>query len=242
MTKAKICSVTQVSHALVAGEGGAALVGLNFAPESPRRLSVPQAQEIARALRRRFPGPAPALVGVFVNATVAEMERTAASCSLDWLQLAGEEPGETAADLEHPLLRVVHVAPDETAEGLLRRLAEGARWFRSKESLFLLDARVEGRHGGTGKTIDWALARRAAREYPLLLSGGLTPENVEEAVTLVQPWGVDVSSGVESGGLKDEGKIRAFLAAVRRAGGGLEADEIKKEGRLWGGPGVHGAS
>ncbi|MSQ34027.1 MAG: phosphoribosylanthranilate isomerase [Dehalococcoidia bacterium] len=242
MTKVKICGVTQISHALVAGEAGAALIGLNFAPESPRRLSVPQAQEIARALRRRFPGPAPALVGIFVNATAADMRRTAASCSLDWLQLAGEEPWETAAALEQPLIRVVHVAPDETAEGLLGRLAEGARWIHSKESLFLLDAYVAGRHGGTGKTIDWELARRAAREYPLLLSGGLTPENAEQAAGLVQPWGIDVSSGVESGGLKDEAKIRAFLAAVRRADGGLGADEIKKEGRLWGGPGVHGAS
>lgn len=217
MTKIKICGLREPAHAVAAAEAGADLLGMVFAP-ARRQISLDQAIAIADAVRRAGPNP-PRLVGVFVNAPVQEVRDTIARVGLDLAQLSGDEDEDYLEELRVPFIRAVHVgatAPGRVAWITLRRRLAG---LRNLGGLPLLDARVEGHYGGTGQTFDWSDAEGLAAEYDFLLAGGLTPENAAGAIGRVRPWGVDVSSGVEIGGVKDPTLIRTFIQAVHRAGG-----------------------
>ncbi len=213
MTRVKICGISRVEDALVAAGAGADFIGLVFA-ESPRRVTPRQAEQVVAALEG-VPGR-PEVVGVFVNTPVPEVNRLARQCGLDRVQLSGDEPWHDCLAVERPLIRAVHVT-GRTAGDILAVLAEGERALGGKDHICLLDAGSGGRYGGTGRVLDWRVAAEVSCRYPVVLAGGLTPENVAAAVARVHPWGVDVSSGVETGGLKDAAKIRAFVRAVRRA-------------------------
>ncbi len=217
MTKIKICGVTQPAHALAAAEAGASFIGLVFA-ESSRRLTIDRARPIVEAVRRLGPR-APKLVGVFANAAPGEINRTAEALDLDYVQLSGDEPEDDLALVRRPAIKAVHVPahqpPEVSVPGARATLAR----LRERGALPLLDTKLGGRYGGSGATFDWTTAQALAREFDLLLAGGLTPANVGEAVGLVHPWGVDVSSGVERDGAKDPALIRAFVRAVRDAEG-----------------------
>ena len=146
-------------------------------------------------------------VGVFVNASVEEIRATMDTCGLSLAQLHGDETVEFMESLEEKSFKAFRGIMDVETDK--RMIAEG-------EPAFLVDAGVKGLYGGSGVTADWDGAAELAKKYPLLLAGGLTPENVAEAVGRVKPWGVDVASGVESRpGVKDEAKMRAFVRAVR---------------------------
>ena len=134
-------------------------------------------------------------------------------CGLDLVQLSGREPWQDCLLIARQVIKVVHVEPGAAAADVLRRIEAGTA------IACLLDTASEGAYGGSGRTMDWALAREVASRLPVVLAGGLTPENVAEAVRTVRPWGVDVSSGVETGGVKDAEKIRAFVQAAK--GGGV---------------------
>jgi len=208
MVRVKICGVTSVEEALAAVEAGADALGLNFYPPSPRALDLSTAQAICRALP-----PFVVRVGVFVDQPAAKMMEVAATCGLDCLQLHGAEPPETGEVLRPR--RVIKAFRLRTEEDLERL------WpYVGAVDAFLLDAYVPGQPGGTGQTFDWALAVEAQQRFPavpVILAGGLTPENVARAVRQVQPYAVDVASGVERPpGRKDPAKMRAF---VRRAKG-----------------------
>ncbi len=212
MTRIKICGITDVSHAQAAAEAGADLIGVVFAP-SPRRVTPEKAKEIAAAAKKHgLP-----VVGVFVNTPAAEVNSLAADCGLDWVQLSGDEDTDCCRQVRRPLIKAVHIAPDWDEEQLLAHLESSQRELRHHPPIYLLDTQVEEKYGGTGKAFSWDIARPAAEKYPVIIAGGLDPENVGRVVTELKPWGVDVSSGVESGGTKDIEKIKAFVAAVRRA-------------------------
>ena len=212
MTRVKICGITDVSHVEVAAEAGADLIGVVFAP-SPRQLTPEKAKEIAAAAKEHgLP-----VVGVFVNAPAAEVNTMAADCGLDWVQLSGDEDTDCCRQIQKPFIKAVHIAPDWNEEQLLAYLESSQRELRHHPPIYLLDTQVEQKYGGTGKVFSWDIARRAAEKYPVIIAGGLDPENVGRVVAELKPWGVDVSSGVESGGIKDIEKIEAFIAAVRRA-------------------------
>jgi phosphoribosylanthranilate isomerase len=213
MTRVKICGITDIAYVKAAAEAGADLIGVVFAP-SPRRVSQEKAKEIAAAAKR-YSLPA---VGVFVNAPAAEVNRTAADCGLDWVQLSGDEGWDYCRQIQKPLIKAVHLSPNWDEARLLSHLEEGQRTLAGRSPLYLLDTFAERKYGGTGQSFAWEIARRAAADYPLIIAGGLNPENVERVVAALKPWGVDVSSGVESGGLKDIEKIRAFIAAVKSPG------------------------
>ncbi len=203
MTKVKICGITNLNDALAAIEAGADLLGFNFYPPSPRYLKPSACQEITSALRQNFPNLT--LVAVFVNSTVAEIETILETCSLDLAQLHGDEPPETLAALDGRAFKAFRGVPSEIA-GYTRNAAPA----------LLVDAAVKGLYGGSGRVADWSAAAELSKRIPLLLAGGLTPENVAEAVRQVQPWGVDVASGVESRpGVKDFDKMKQFVEAVR---------------------------
>lgn len=210
MTIVKICGLQTVEHARVAAEAGADMLGFVFAP-SRRQVRPAWVATITTELRALEPfrgRRSPELVGVFVNESAQHMASLAYACGLDTLQLSGDEDRAITEQLPHALIKAV-------------RLGEGgaeAAWLRNTREArvrLLVDANVPGSYGGAGVVADWDRAAELARGHPLLLAGGLTPDNVAEAIRRVRPWGVDVSSGVETGGVKDSAKIRAFVAAVR---------------------------
>lgn len=207
----KICGVRTRDQAQTAVEAGADMLGLVFAP-SRRQISVEDAMSVADAARVAAidRGRAIALIGVFVNETVEHIRDVARFCGLDGVQLSGDEPVAYADELA--LLTVIKaIRFDDTAQ---ERAWLTHDWSHVR---LLVDARVPGSYGGAGVVADWGRAAELARWRPVILAGGLTPENVANAVARVRPWGVDVSSGVESNGVKDHEKIRAFIAAARAA-------------------------
>lgn len=202
----KICGLRMPEHALAALVAGADMLGVVFAP-SRRQVTPEDAQRIAQAVRRADPDRRVPLVGVFVNAPLTQMRELLAHGIIDLLQLSGDEPVELAAELAGlPIIKTLRLndAPLEQA------------WLAYPETArFHVDAHVPGSYGGSGITGDWTRAAALARQHPILLAGGLTPENVAAAIAQVRPWGVDVSSGVETNGVKDVARIRAFIAAAR---------------------------
>lgn len=202
--RVKICGVMSSEIAAAAAEAGADAVGFIFAP-SPRRVSVEQAASIAAALP-----PFVARVGVFVDAPPAEVEAAARAVPLDIVQLQGAESPEECEALRRGGLTVMKVlrVGDRIDEEEVAR-------YRPVAAL-MLHARSDGAAGGTGQAFDWEIARGLGARFPFILSGGLTPDTVAAALGIVRPYGVDVSSGVESDGRKDPDKIREFIGEVRR--------------------------
>jgi len=209
MTRVKICGLTNPKDALVAAEAGADFLGFIFYPPSPRYVTPEQAQEIVTQIRSQSPISNPHLVGVFVDQRPEIVAQTLDFCGLDYAQLHGTEPPERVTTLMDWGLSVIKAF----------RIRDGASLVeieRYRATAYLLDAYVPGQPGGTGHTFDWALAARARQYGPVILAGGLTPGNVAQAVHQVQPWAVDVSSGVEATpGRKDHDKLRQFIAATK---------------------------
>ncbi len=212
MTRVKICGITETAHALATAEAGADFIGLVFAT-SRRQVTLERAKGIAQAVKDLKKPPL--VVGVFVNTAANEVNRIADYCGLDWVQLSGDEPWEGLGDVERPFIKAIRVSREVNAEEIIATMSIGYELL-GKELICLLDSHVEGSYGGTGQTFDWRLARQVSQRFPVIVAGGLSAENVGEAIKTVRPWGVDVSSGVETGGLKDVAKIKAFIEAVRR--------------------------
>jgi phosphoribosylanthranilate isomerase len=207
VTQVKICGITSTEDALVAAEAGADLLGLVFYPPSPRYVTLDSARQIAAAVRRT--ASLVRLVGVFVDVEPSSIRNVMAGCGLDYAQLHGTESPEVVAALTVGGLRVIKAFRVRSTSSLSEIQNYGA-------TAYLLDAYVRGQPGGTGHTFNWCLAQRAKAYGPVLLAGGLTSDNVAQAIAAVGPWGVDVSSGVEaSPGRKDADKVRRFVAAVK---------------------------
>ena len=205
-TAVKICGITRTGDALEAARLGAHAVGFVFYAKSPRNVAPARAAEITRALP-----PFVTAVGLFVDAGADEIERVLAQVPLGLLQFHGDETPEFCARFRVPYIKAARVRP-----GL--DLLQYARRYGAARGL-LLDAYAENAHGGTGNAFDWGLVPRSL-QLPVVLSGGLNPGNVAEAIRRVAPWAVDVSSGVEaSPGIKDPRKLAAFMNEVRSAEG-----------------------
>jgi phosphoribosylanthranilate isomerase len=214
MTRVKICGIKEKAHALGASRAGADFIGLVMAP-SPRQVTVAKAQEIVAAIKEQHESAE--VVGVFVNMPAPAVNRIARTCNLDWVQLSGTETWAYCQMIDRPLIKVVHIEAGQDPEEVRDRLAQGDQALSQQEHRYLLDSRLGDRYGGTGITFDWNLAGEVAREFPVIVAGGLTPENVGQAIKTAAPWGVDVSSGVEVDGVKSAVRIKAFIEAVRRA-------------------------
>ncbi len=142
------------------------------------------------------------------------MNRIAEACDLDLVQLSGDETWEYCTSIKKPVIKVVHVSPDMTADEVLADVENGRKLLK-KEFIILLDSPVREVYGGSGHVFDWRLAQEVAARCPVIVAGGLTPENVSRLVEEVRPWGVDVSTGVETNGRKDAMKIKSFIQGVR---------------------------
>src|SRR5271167_1934489 len=206
MVRVKICGITTPEDARLAAELGAHAIGLNFFPESPRSIS-PYA---ARGILREIP-PFVAPVGIFVNWASEPIIALSQALRLAAAQLHGDETPQTVAEVAKkiPVIKALCLEKGKALTGLPRHRAATA---------FLLDAAHAGQFGGTGAIADWHAARTLAQSHRIILAGGLTPENVAEAIRTVRPYAVDVASGVESlPGKKDPAKLRAFFDEVARA-------------------------
>ena len=211
MTKIKFCGLTTLDDAERAVNAGAWAIGVIFWPRSPRRCGLADAVEIAAAVKRRVE-----LAGVFVNATLDHVTETAETVGLTMLQLHGDEGpaycGEAARRTGCKVIKAMRVRSGADVQALAQFHTD----------YHLLDSYTAGVPGGTGETFAWELARRTrnpAHRVPVVLSGGLNPDNVADAIEAVRPFAVDVASGVERApGVKDPDKLEAFATAVRAAG------------------------
>lgn len=244
MTRVKICGVRDVDTAVEAVKGGADMIGLMFA-ESRRKVTPQECYDIVTALHElrghagavEIRGPdrgevtakswfgvwndaiddvffrvRPLLVGVFAGMSAEEVNNVADAAHLDLVQLSGGENEAFIDAVERPVIKAIHVDETTTAFDVFDRAVAGhARGI-------MLDTASAHAQGGTGQTFDWEVAADVSERLPIMLAGGLSPENVAAAVTQVRPWAVDVSSGVETDGTKDTAKVRAFIAAAKEAG------------------------
>jgi phosphoribosylanthranilate isomerase len=203
----KICGIRAPEHMLVAAAAGADMIGLVFAP-SKRQVDLDTGKMLVQVLRDA--GYSTQVVGLFVNASAATIRQVAQECKLDCIQLHGNEPLSMLDALpELPIVRAVRLqgADDE------------AEWLTTTHPrvTLLVDAHVSGSYGGTGAQADWTNAAELAAQRPVMLAGGLNPSNVVAAIQQVRPWAVDVSSGVERDGIKDNGLMAAFIDLAKQA-------------------------
>jgi phosphoribosylanthranilate isomerase len=202
MTRIKICGITRLGDIRFAASCGADALGLVFYEKSPRNVTLQKASELVKAI-----SPFVSLVGLFVNPAEDEVHRVLQSVPLDVLQFHGEESAKFCAGFGRPYLKAIRVR-----QGV--NLVQYATDYAGAQGL-LLDAYVEGTHGGTGESFDWALIPHDL-PLPVILSGGLDAGNVAAAIKQVRPYAVDVSSGVEAAkGIKDSTKISAFINEVK---------------------------
>lgn len=220
----KICGLQRLADAQVAAQAGVDYIGLVFVPGRRRRLDTAAAAALAANLRAEF-APGPQIVGLFVDQPLAVVRQIIQSVRLDAAQLCGQESPDYCRQLiqegEVTAIKVLHIpaqgGDDAAAElELLAGLETAMRQYQAAGCHITLDRLVDGLPGGTGQSFDWNIAAQLSDQgYSFLLAGGLTPANVAAAVAQVRPWGVDVSSGVETAGRKDPAKIRAFVDRAR---------------------------
>jgi phosphoribosylanthranilate isomerase len=200
----KICGITNADDALQAIASGADAIGLNFVESSKRRIDVATGTAIRKAVGDRAD-----VVGVVADRTVEELRELRRSTGIEWLQLHGSESSEILRAVLPRAYKAVRIAAASDVNDA--RSVAGER--------LLVDAKVDGELGGTGQTFEWTLVRELAVARPVIVAGGLTPDNVADAVRVIGPFGIDVASGVESSDArkKDPDRVLAFVRAARRA-------------------------
>ncbi len=211
----KVDGLRQPEHAVAAAKAGVDLLGFIFAP-TRRQIDAATARECIVAAREASPDRALFAVGVFVDAPRDEVLATVTLAGLDAVQLHGMVPPDFLNEFDVPVLRALHPKPDSSAQTVLNEIA-GLMGCERPPAATIIDGYLAGATGGTGVIADWTLVAEVSRVLPVILAGGLNPENVGEAIRGTRPLGVDVSSGVEIEGVKDTGRIRAFAQAARAA-------------------------
>lgn len=210
MVKVKICGISNPEHAIAVAEAGADFIGMVFAP-SKRKVDSERAFEIIAEINKwktLHKNNQVKTVAVFVNESVEVMNQTVKTCQFDYVQLNGEEAIEQCQEVSVPVFKALRL--DDL------NINVQAERYSQCSSYILLDSAPKGIWGGTGKTGSWDVASVVSKQYPLILAGGLTPENVAEAVRKVQPEAVDVSTGVETDGIKDPEKIYRFICNAKQ--------------------------
>jgi phosphoribosylanthranilate isomerase len=209
----KICGIREPELAVAAVQAGADFLGLMFAP-SRRQITLEQARVIVEAARAAAVErhASVGIVGVFVNEQAQVINAVVDTLALDWVQLSGHEPIAVADEIRVPVVKAVRFDQHATEAGWLGQLEAEV----TERYPLLVDAHVAGSFGGAGVTADWTAAAQIAQHWPIWLAGGLTPENVATAILTVRPSVVDVSSGVETDGIKNVAKINAFIAAAKQ--------------------------
>ena len=217
MTRFKICGLRDVESSLAAADAGADFLGFNFVHGVRRQITFEEGRSIISRVAGEVGEDRPGLVGLFADQDIDEVNEIIASCDLDYAQLCGSEEPDYWDQVRANIIKQIKVKPlaseQETVEATLVRVKDVV----SRGNIALLDSYKKGFLGGTGHTFDWSIAAQVAQEYDVVLAGGLAPDNVVTAIRHVNPWMVDVSTGVETDGAKDPTKIREFAEAVRSA-------------------------
>ena len=232
----KICGLSQLEHMVIAAEAGVDLVGLVFVPGVRRKIDTTTARTIVINFRKRFPDR-PKIVGLFANQPFRTVNHISDAVGLDWIQLCGQEDEIYWANIKRPFMQVIHV-PDPPVEGTndiinnvvigpesvmnnyrtstLALLKRRLDLVNQNGGLGILDRESSVQPGGLGQPFDWKLAQGLVQKhYRFIVAGGLTPDNINDALLIVRPYGVDVSSGVETNGVKDPTKIISFIQQIR---------------------------
>ncbi len=212
MTRLKICGLRDPSNALVALESGADFLGMVFVAGVRRQITPERAREIVDQVCVSREAGNPRFVGLFADQPINEVNEIVRRCDLDMVQLCGDEIPEYWACVEADVIKQIKVRDNSLATTLSS--VEGVV---QAGHMAMLDRYEKGEMGGTGRSFDWSIARAVAERFSVVLAGGLIPDNVARAIAKVGPWGVDVSSGVETDGYKDPVKIRSFALEVARA-------------------------
>lgn len=230
MTHAKVCGFRSAVGAIAAIDAGADAIGLVFVPSAGRRVTVDEASDILREVRAHLAGreQAPEIVGLFADQPAEEVNDAVERLALDSVQLCGSEGMAYAAQMTVPVYKVISIDPNIPISSQLPKVMVLQQRHQLAGHGIVIDTMVAGEYGGTGQRFDWELAAGLAEGFDMSLAGGLTPDNVGEAVAQVRPWGVDTSSGVETDGEKDPAKIRAFIEAVREADAALARSPLKR--------------
>ena len=211
MTRVKICGIRALDDAQVAAEAGADFIGLVFVPGRRRRLELEAARGIVAGLKDSLETP-PKVVGLFADQPLEEVNHTIQTCGLDWAQLCGAESQDYCRNTNAQVIKVLHIPQGQSSSESTQDLSDRILAYAEAGHRVTLDRLVEGLQGGTGESFDWSIAAELSRQgHNFLLAGGLSPDNVADAVAVAHPWGVDVSSGVETNGVKDHQKIRDFI-------------------------------
>ena len=216
MTRVKICGIRTLEDALVAAEAGADFIGLVFVPGRRRRLEIDAAREIVAGFKGSLE-TAPKVVGLFADQTLDEVNRTIETCGLDFAQLCGAESLHYCRNTAAQVIKVLHIPQGQASSASTQEMSDKILVHLQAGNIVTLDRLVEGLQGGTGESFDWTIAAELSQQgHHFLLAGGLSPDNVADAVAVAHPWGVDVSSGVETSSIKDHQKIRDFIQNARR--------------------------
>ena len=211
MPMIKICGVRKAQDALVAAESGADFIGLVFVPNRRRSLDLESAAHIVEELKVSFP-IRPEIVGLFADQSLEQVNLFVSSCKLDWVQLCGRESLEYCDAVQARVFKVIHVPVESNSDVDAQELAATINDYSGSGHMITLDRQDGVLQGGTGLSFDWQIASKLSKMgFKFVLAGGLTPSNVGEAIKIVNPWGVDVSSGVETDGTKNAEKIEAFI-------------------------------
>jgi phosphoribosylanthranilate isomerase len=215
MTHVKICGFQTAEPAIAAIEAGADSIGLVFVENARRRLTLEQGHELLALFREEVGPAAVEIVGLFADQPLGEVQEHIGLLGLDAVQLCGAEDVRYANQLSVPVQKVIGVDPQVPISAQMPRIMVLQQRHVMAGHRIVIDAKVANEYGGTGVMFDWDIAADLARGLDFSLAGGLTPDNVANAVATVKPWGVDTSSGVETDGVKDIEKVKAFIQAVR---------------------------
>jgi len=217
VTMFKICGLRNPHHAAVAAASGANFLGFVFVHGARRKLSEERGRAVVSEYRELHGERGPKLVGLFANQSLKEVNRIVAQSGLDMAQICGDESLDYLDRVEVPVIRQIRVRVDGPRNSNVAAILDAVSAVVAQGHMVVLDRHQAGTLGGTGLKFDWDIAKQVNNRYDFLLAGGLSPNNVAAAIDQVNPWAVDVSSGVETNGVKDPDKIVAFAQQIRRS-------------------------
>lgn len=215
MVKVKICGIQTLEHALVAAEAGADFIGIVFVPNRRRHVPQVQAQLIVSYVKSQHSSRVK-IVGLFADQLLHDVNGIVTHCNLDMVQLCGRESLDYCSRISVPVIKVVHIPGGPQNHETINSLRENIKCLKDQNHLVTLDRKVNDLEGGTGACFDWDIAKElSVNGYSFILAGGLRLDNVALAIKIAKPLAVDVSSGVETGGVKDPEKIKSFIYEAR---------------------------
>ncbi|MQG19478.1 MAG: phosphoribosylanthranilate isomerase [SAR202 cluster bacterium] len=214
MTKLKICGLKELDNVLTAIDSNVDYIGFVFVPNSKREISSKKATTIIKNIKRKKPNLKQKFVGVFANQSPEEISEIISNCGLDMVQLCGDENESFWSKIPTAIIKQIKINENIPLNELLNQIEPEIEKINQHNHIALLDKKIKGIHGGGGEKFNWEIAKILTKNHEFILAGGLTPKNIKSAIESVQPWGVDVSSGVETENSKDNNKISDFSKIV----------------------------